>query len=99
VFNCGTGEFHHATTLRRTDPEALVPPLTMRTLGVIIELHSQTQHLRAFRELIELPNGKSVLAAMTEPEWLDAVDSLYGHVLSPAVKQQAEVGLIFHPAC
>ena len=46
------------TVIRPLDPDASMKPKTTKRSGVVIELHSPTEHLSIFREIIRPPRGK-----------------------------------------
>ena len=71
------------TVIRPVDPASTMQPTTTKRRGIVIELHSATEHLRVFREIVHLPRGRPVLAAA---ETLDdpGADGLYGAVLQRA---------------
>ena len=71
------------TVIKPIDPDSSMKPTTTKRHGVAIELHSATEHLQVFREIIRPPRGKPVLGA---PSLLDesATSSPYAGVLQRA---------------
>ena len=57
-------------------------PKTTKRSGVVIELHSPTEHLSIFREIISVPRNKPVLGAADELA-ADTRGSPYADVLNP----------------
>jgi hypothetical protein len=54
---------NRVTVIKPIDPDSPMQPKTTKRQGVVIELHSLTEHVNIFRELIKPPRGKPVLAA------------------------------------
>lgn len=76
------------TKMDRIDLPTEETQLTTAT-GVVIEEHDNNGlHLRAFRELIERPGAKPMLAAMTLPEAID--EGIYLNVLPSPQAMAAE---------
>ena len=75
---------NRVTTLRPLDPDSSMKPKTTKRSGVVIELHSPTEHLSIFREIIRPPRGKPVLGAADELA-ADVKGSPYASVLDPKV--------------
>ena len=65
---------------RVTKYERLASTETISLRGVALEVHTAAMHIRAFRELIERPDG-NVLATMTPAE--ECFDGPYIRVLNP----------------
>ncbi len=70
------------TVIRPVDPDASMKPTTIKRSGVVIELHSPTEHVSIFREIISVPRGKSILGAADELA-PDTPGSPYAQVLNP----------------
>ena len=73
---------HRVAVIRPIDPAAPMQPKTTRGQGVMIEPHGVNESVRVFREIIRLPQGKSMLgtASKLDPPF----DSPYAAMLQRA---------------
>ena len=76
-------------TLRPIDPNATMKPTTIKRQGDVVELHSASEPVGLFREILRSSGGKAMLGA-AEPLDGPFTDSPYAGVLKLVAKWKAQ---------